>query len=231
MARSVVRMTNRNNPRDGVRSRLGPLMASMAVAGSVVLLDPPSLAAVIQGTNANEELLGTPRHDVIRARGGSDLIRSHGGQDFVLGGRGNDTLWLGRGRDQACGGRGDDVVHGGPGKDSLDGGKCNPTAYGGADILRGGAGDDALYHSRLMWGGPGTDYIFPSSSLDDQRIHAGTGDDYIHPSNDGNRDDIWCGDGADTVMFFDTVDPNDVLRDCETITTFPSGPLPPPASP
>jgi hypothetical protein len=98
-----------------------------------------------------ELLTGTPRRDVVCARGRTDI------SIIALGG--DDVLILGRGRDAASGGPGNDIIFGGAGNDSLDGGTGNDRIYGGSgddrltggggrDLLVGGAGDDRCRRAR-----------------------------------------------------------------------------------
>jgi hypothetical protein len=76
----------------------------------------------------------------------------------------------------------------------------------GNDTLLGGAGDDVLF------GGRGNDVITGGAGAD--RIYAGAGSDWIEAA-DGERDIIDCGPGADHA----TVDPVDVVHNCESVET------------
>src|SRR5438093_6607033 len=81
----------------------------------------------IRGTIHDEELVGTPKADVICGLGGNDTISGLGGNDRLIGADGNDHLIGGPGKDTLLGGNGSDtfeakdrtrdVVDGGPGKD------------------------------------------------------------------------------------------------------------------
>ncbi|HEX2129693.1 MAG TPA: hypothetical protein VHF58_10805 [Solirubrobacterales bacterium] len=92
-------------------------------------------AASIVGTRGNDVLVGTPRRDVIAARGGNDVVRGLDRRDIVCGGGGRDTLKGNAGNDKLKGGRGRDTLRGGRGSDKLSGG-------GGNDRCFGGRGDD-----------------------------------------------------------------------------------------
>jgi metallophosphoesterase (TIGR03767 family) len=66
----------------------------------------------IVGTGKGERLRGTPRPDLILARGGRDRIRPRGGDDCVFAGRGNDVVKARKGgRDTVRCGRGRDVAY------------------------------------------------------------------------------------------------------------------------
>ena len=69
--------------------------------------------ATINGTKANESIVGTAGADIISAGAGRDVVQGGAGDDQLYGAGGNDTLY---------GGDGNDVLKGGGGKDSLTGG-------------------------------------------------------------------------------------------------------------
>jgi len=101
-------------------------------------------ADVLNGTDADEVLIGRGGADRIRGRGGADELRGDGGDDLLLGGSGaddirgaagEDLIRAGGGDDSAFGGGGADLILGNGGDDMIDGG-------GGADILFGGRGAD-----------------------------------------------------------------------------------------
>jgi len=92
-------------------------------------------------------LPGTDEPDRLAGENGEDEVRGLGAKDHLLGGYGSDVIYGGPGDDALYGGGlvglenyrdlSNDVIHGGPGKDYLDG-------DGGADVLRGGDGNDLL---------------------------------------------------------------------------------------
>jgi Ca2+-binding RTX toxin-like protein len=92
-------------------------------------------AATMVGDSNHDEIDGTPRRDVIHARGGNDEVDGHGGKDLICGGRGSDDLAGDGGRDDVRGGRGNDALDGNAGNDHLTGGR-------GFDDIDGGAGHD-----------------------------------------------------------------------------------------
>jgi Ca2+-binding RTX toxin-like protein len=92
-------------------------------------------AAVVDGTNSSDDLLGDDSNQ---------LLRGFNGSDRLYGGDGNDTVVGHNNDDIAIGGSGDDYSIGGDGNDILIG--VNPVkenpGYGEFDILRGDAGHD-----------------------------------------------------------------------------------------
>lgn len=117
------------------------LLAIPSVGSSSAVAAKPKcggLVATKVGTNKSQVIRGTPRRDVIVAKGGVDRIYGEGGNDVICAGPGNDIIEGGPGKDRIFGEGGNDVLKGGPGKDFLDGGAgrnaCYPAA--GGDKLR-----------------------------------------------------------------------------------------------
>jgi Ca2+-binding RTX toxin-like protein len=81
---------------------------------------------------------------------------------------------------------------------------------GGNDTIKGGAGNDRLL------GGPGDDVIDGGPGSD--TIDGGPGSDTIFAA-DGAKDVVDCGPGQDRVV----ADPDDVLKNCESVTYASSG--------
>ncbi|MEQ1612023.1 MAG: cadherin-like domain-containing protein, partial [Hyphomicrobiaceae bacterium] len=137
---------------------------------------------IIEGTEGNDTIVGTPLWDVIDARGGHDIVIGLDGDDVIHGGSGNDRIVAGDGNDVVDAGDGDDVVFAGGGNDVVSGGKGNDILFGeaGDDILRGQDGDDTIS------GGDGRDLI-----------SGGTGGDII--SGDAGNDLIDGEEGADEI--------------------------------
>jgi hypothetical protein len=69
------------------------------------------------GTPRDDVLVGTPGRDVICGLGGDDVIRARGGRDVVKGGAGDDRMRGGPGNDRLLGGAGPDTAIGGRGTD------------------------------------------------------------------------------------------------------------------
>jgi Ca2+-binding RTX toxin-like protein len=82
----------------------------------------------INGTDADEILIGG---------GTNDILYGGGGNDVLIGGAGNDQLFGGSGADRLEGGAGNDILDGGSGNDILIGGAGN-------DIMTGGLGADVF---------------------------------------------------------------------------------------
>lgn len=98
----------------------------------------------IDGSIADDVLIGTDK---------DELIFGYEGNDWILGGKGNDIIIGGEGHDWLYGQDGDDTLVGGAGNDFLFGGNGNDRLFGGPgyDHLTGGPGDDIFVFS------PGSD--------------------------------------------------------------------------
>ncbi|PPC80043.1 MAG: hypothetical protein CTY35_11350, partial [Methylotenera sp.] len=94
----------------------------------------------INGTDADEILIGGSSDDILSAGGGNDVL---------IAGAGNDQLFGGSGADRLEGGLGNDTLNGGAGNDLLMGGAGN-------DILTGGLGADVFKWSLADAGTAGT---------------------------------------------------------------------------
>ena len=107
---------------------------------------------VVEGTEANDSLVGSSGNDLILGQSGNDNLFGFGGDDRLEGGEGNDYLAGGNGRGN---GSGNDILLGGAGKDTL---------YGedGNDLLMGGEGDD----NYLYYSGNGIDLIDTGGGVD-----------------------------------------------------------------
>jgi Ca2+-binding RTX toxin-like protein len=104
-----------------------------------------ALAALIEGDDGANTLVGTRKGDAINGyggadriegRGGGDTLRLGGGSDEGYGEDGGDALRLGYGSDEGYGGRGDDNIG------AVDGTEdaifCGP----GSDRVRANPGDN-----------------------------------------------------------------------------------------
>jgi len=76
-------------------------------------------SGTVNGSNANDLILGGPTADSIAGGGGSDCIVGGGGNDNLRGDGGDDVILGGPGADTINGGAGYDVCYGGPGFDSV----------------------------------------------------------------------------------------------------------------
>jgi hypothetical protein len=141
---------------------------------------PTCQGAVIDGSSANETLVGTPCNDVIICRSGNDVAFGRGGNDRILCGSGDDRAYGGGGNDRLEGGNGFDRLSGGPGSDLLIGNSGNDALFGntGADHLIGNTGNDWLdggADNDRIFGGSGIDRLLGRSGND--RLRGGTGND------------------------------------------------------
>jgi Ca2+-binding RTX toxin-like protein len=92
------------------------------------------VAAVINGNNDNNTLVGTTKGDHIRGFGGNDLIRGRGGGDAMMGGTGNDYIRaVDHRKDDINCGRGDDRARANPG-DDIKRGSCEKVIRAGQRV-------------------------------------------------------------------------------------------------
>lgn len=127
---------------------VGPAGVAHAAAGSCGTL-PPGEARTWDGYNVvygSGSIEGTPADDFIVGSGGRDTISAGYGNDVVCAGEGDDVIY--------GGGMGDDL-HGQGGNDSIFGELLDDELYGeaGRDLLVGGHGVDD------MFGGEGNDWL------------------------------------------------------------------------
>ena len=88
-------------------------------------VEPPTLLPgdcvnVQQGTDGDDELIGSYAGDTLIGLGGNDSLFGKNGQDCLRGGRGNDWLSGGPGNDTINTGRGSNVVRAGSGNDTVN---------------------------------------------------------------------------------------------------------------
>jgi Ca2+-binding RTX toxin-like protein len=131
------------------RTIAGPAIAAF-VATTIPLIGQPAeaqaerclgrRATMVAGQRSNR-ITGTPRADVIVAKGGADVISSKGGRDRICAGPGGDTIKSGAGADRVSAGPGNDVLLGGKGYDTLKGAS-------GSDLISGDAGNDRMNGGR-----------------------------------------------------------------------------------
>lgn len=97
------------------------IIAIVAERRRYAVIPPTSTYAgkrrVIDGTEGDNRLRGSGRHDAIQGRPGNDTITGLGGDDVLRGGRGRDSVDGGAGADWISGGRDDDILRGGKGAD------------------------------------------------------------------------------------------------------------------
>jgi Ca2+-binding RTX toxin-like protein len=193
---------------DGSGAQAAQLIATIAAgefgprfvnAADLVVVngDASAPGAVVNGTEGNDNLSGTPSDDTINGLGGSDEIGPGAGDDVVNGGDGADRVW---------GEAGNDTVDGGAGQDTVIGGT-------GDDIMRGGAGDDRLwligsedpdFGSDTVEGGDGIDILeFNDTRASGVVVDLGAGT--VSASSGGNAtvvgvENVFGTDGVDTIV-------------------------------
>lgn len=180
-------------------------LAAMGVA--LLIASGLAVAATLNGTSGDDNIVGTEDIDTINGFGGNDTVAGKGGNDSIVGGAGDDTLFADDNyllsEAQAVDGT---VVSGGSGssKNSVKGELGNDTIVGGngPDELRGGDGADTLVE------GADQDQSFDTFSADN-------GDDVIDAASDpASKDIVDCGGGIDEAK----VDPlDDISGSCENV--------------
>ncbi len=140
------------------------------------LLSEPDFAAVITGTEADDQLAGTADRDQINGLAGADQLSGLAGNDELNGGAGNDIL---------DGGAGDDLQYGNAGNDQLGG-------DAGDDLLDGGAGDDSYVYrpgsgsDTISNTGGGTDWLIFTDDITADRLNYLREDDNLIVRVDGD---------------------------------------------
>lgn len=119
---------------DGGPGEGDQIIGADAVAGGSgddTIIDPRSVASILNGRAGHDDLTGGDGVDSIYGDGGDDRIRGMGGNDLLIGDTGGVV--------QSSPGEpdGDDDLRGGAGKDDLEG-------ENGSDRLSGGSGADKL---------------------------------------------------------------------------------------
>lgn len=129
--------------------------------------------ATVWGMDGNDTVLGSALGDRILSGAGADRISAEDGSDIVQGNSGNDTLRGGAGGDAMAAGDGHDQLFGEADDDRLMGDAGNDTMLGhaGSDQLSGGDGAD------LLDGGDGRDML--AGGAGDDRLQGGAGDDVL----------------------------------------------------
>ncbi|MDX6583036.1 MAG: hypothetical protein QOI10_2220 [Solirubrobacterales bacterium] len=103
----------------GIACTLAWALLISAEAGAA---HPDAARCTIKGSRGPDRLTGTPRKDVICARGGDDVVQAAAGNDVIRGGPGDDELHGAQGRDALVGNSGDDALDGGEGINRCDDG-------------------------------------------------------------------------------------------------------------
>ena len=181
-----------------MRSQIGVVGSAIALVAAGALASV-ALAQPFVGTDGDDVITGTERHDYMAGRKGNDTLNALGRGDLLLGGSGNDTINTGDGNDLAFGGPDNDTVNGELGNDRM-------FANRGVDVVTGGPGNDHLW-ARAPFDVTGEPNE-PADTLD-----GGEGNDVFHV-RDGEADNVTCGAGYDVVR----ADRKDVVAaDCEVV--------------
>ncbi|NVO29552.1 calcium-binding protein [Donghicola sp. C2-DW-16] len=201
----------------------------------------------VDGTNGNDNLIGTAEGDMLRGKVGNDTLSGAAGDDTLIGGAGSDRILGGSGNDRLSGGSGadnlnagagDDLLKGGGGGDKLIAGQGADVLIGGgsSDTLIGGGGSDTLSGGRghdilksgsgndILRGGAGNDKLLGNGGQDSLLGDTGTdilsgggGRDYL----DGGKDDdiLTGGSKADTFAMDIARGGNDTITDMKGADT------------
>jgi len=155
------------------------------------LLIGESVKDAIAGFGGNDTLIGLNNNDNIYGENGNDFLSGNEGADFINGGNDNDLIFAGKDNDIILGENGNDTLLGDLGVDTLIGGDGNDwiTANQGTDFIDGGNGDD------LIFGGKDNDIILGGN--DNDKLLGDSGDDTL--IGWFGNDSITGNDGADFI--------------------------------
>jgi Ca2+-binding RTX toxin-like protein len=163
----------------------------------------------LEGTNANDRLVGDNEDNALTGNDGNDVLGARGGDDTVDGGAGNDLIFAGSGNDDVNAGSGNDQIFAGTGDDTVAAESGNDVVFVGSgdDVVTAGSGNDQIFAGSgndSVDAGADNDTIFASSG--DDTIDGGAGNDLIFSSfgNDvtsggAGNDRIFGGFGNDIV--------------------------------
>jgi Ca2+-binding RTX toxin-like protein len=121
----------------------------------------------LNGSKVRDKMYGLGEVDLLLGSGGNDLLRGGPGNDTVKGGAGNDNI---DGDDPEADAGGSDRLYGQDGNDYISDYAFDFVSLTeDQDLMSGGKGDDTLYGTHTLNGGPGDDVIGTAVS------RAGTG--------------------------------------------------------
>jgi Ca2+-binding RTX toxin-like protein len=158
------------------------------------------------GGAGNDHLVGGSNVDVLYGDAGNDRLEGGDGNDVLSGGDGKDALYGQGGADRLFG-ESDTTPQKSQGNqisaydqalaDLLDGGAGDDALYGGLgnDVLKGDAGYDFLYGEwgqDSLYGGAGVDHLFGGDGND--LLFGGAGNDLLHGNAGDDRLDGEAGD-------------------------------------
>ncbi len=208
-------------PQEGCCCPPIPDFEAIALPKRPEITEVASMAAMIEGSETDDVLIGNGLSEAIISFGGNDILNGldendwiEGGDgndhlrgdmdnDTLIGNAGNDTMLAGRddqsgvrdvmGQDWMLGGDGDDFLSGNENQDMLMGDVGNDIAYGGKgdDQIFGDAGNDHLF------GDEGNDTIIGTNG-DENSAAAGNEEDMIYGYR--HNDLIQGGPGKDMVF-------------------------------
>lgn len=171
------------------------------------LIEGGAAADIVAAGVGNDQLFGSVEIDLPQAIANGDAQNATGLKgDWLNGGDGDDIIVSGADNDALFGGHGSDILVGGAGDDVLDGDddftaisfdwtitdygnpfdrlfsliQIESAPAGAADVLYGGAGNDALFGlfgDDQLYGDAGNDTL--SGDDGDDELFAGDGDDYL----------------------------------------------------
>ena len=159
----------------------------------------PEACPGFEPNDPRNQIIGTPKADVLKGTNGVDIIcgfkgpdtlKGLDGNDIILGGEGKDTLLGGDGKDLMNGDEGDDEMDGEGGSDKVKGRLGDDDVRGGAggDVVRGGVGDDDVFGDAAddqVFGGIGADDMFGNGG--DDRMYGKPGADNMQGGNGNDR--------------------------------------------
>ena len=114
------------------------------VTALLVAFSGAALAALVEGNNADNTLIGTDRADTIHAYGGEDVVWALSSRDEIHGGYGADQLYGNRYGDTIFGGNGQDLLYGGYGDDHIVSEDLDSRGIGQRDVIDCGPGYDTF---------------------------------------------------------------------------------------
>lgn len=169
---------------------------------SSALVNIGNLSTKLNGSFADDILVGEDSNDLILALAGDDIVAGGLGDDVIFGNEGADILrgdnnsrssgTTTGGDDIIYGGAGDDRIGGKAGNDKLFGEQGNDQIWGddGDDILRGGLGNDTLTGDDFS-GGSGSDtFILAAGEGSDTILDFEVGIDVIELANGLMSDEL-----------------------------------------
>ena len=150
---------------------------------------------VFYGNRGGDGFRGGTGGDTVYGGQEGDFLETFAGDDIVYAGTGDDFVNPGSGRDTVYGGTGNDVI------DVRINSTSGQLIEGGADIVYGEAGDDAIRYNgadgtHTLFGGLGNDEVTGGSGND--LLYGNEGNDYIQTGS--GSDTAYGGEGRDTIV-------------------------------